>query len=100
MALNIDGFKIIGNAPSRVSKPKAKKKNITVKKQTSERTVSIVFESIKALKKTTREYFVAYTGLSSSTVDKCLLILEANGSVKRERGRKGSQKQTTITLIN
>ena len=97
MTLNINSFKAICKTPSYVPKPK--KKIITVKKQTSERTVSIVFESIKALKKVTREYFVAYTGLSSSTVDKCLLILEDGGRLKRERGRKGSQKQTTIIFI-
>ena len=89
MALNINDFKVIGNITGHT--PKSKKKMINTKKQTSERTVSLVLESIKTLKKATREYFVTYTGLSSSTVDKCLVVLEKDGSIKRER-RNGRTK--------
>lgn len=101
MGLNINDFKAIGSNTNHAPKQRFKRKNtvVKVKKQVGEKALSIVLESIKSLKKVTREYFVAYTGLASSTVDKCLLILESDGIIKRERGRKGSQKQTTIILI-
>ena len=95
----MNAFNKIFNLPSHVPKPKVKKKIVKVKKLPSDMSISIVLESIKMLKKVTREYFIAYTGLSKSIVDRCLVILEADGIVKREQGRNGSQKQTTITFI-
>ncbi len=95
----MNAFNKIFDAPSHVPKPKVKKKIVAARKRPSERAISIVLESIKTLKKITREYFVAFTGLSPSVVDRCLVILEADGVVKRKQGRNGSQKQMTITFI-
>ena len=92
----MNAFNKIFDKPNYVPKQKVKKEVVTVKVQPSKLAMSIVFESVKSLKTTTRKYLVQHVMLSKSVIDRCLTVLESEGTIKKERLNR---KQTTITFI-